>query len=44
MIDLEYVTLKNVNGGSGHSYALGEKVGDAIRKALVIISLIGIFV
>ncbi len=44
MTDLDYITLKEVNGGSEHSYEMGEKIGDAMRKALVIIALIGIFV
>jgi len=43
MTDLDNFTLKEVNGGSQESYNIGVQVGDAMRKALVILGIIVLF-
>ena len=43
MTDLDNFTLKEVNGGSQESYDIGVQVGDAMRKALVIMAILSLF-
>ena len=43
LISLDIISLKEVNGGSQHSYDLGLMVGDTIRKWAVACGIIALF-